>query len=83
MKKLIYLVVMIIANYAIEAQVKTPAPSPKAKIERVVGLTNVEVEYSRPSRKGRTIFGDLVPFGKVWRTGANGNTTISFSVIPS
>lgn len=79
MKKLIYLVVMIIANYAIEAQVKTPAPSPKAKIEQVVGLTNVEVEYSRPSRKGRTIFGDLVPFGKVWRTGANGNTTISFS----
>jgi tetratricopeptide (TPR) repeat protein len=45
----------------------------------MVGLTDVEVEYSRPGVKGRNIFGDLVPFGKVWRTGANSNTTISFS----
>jgi tetratricopeptide (TPR) repeat protein len=45
----------------------------------MVGLTDVEIEYSRPGTKGRNIFGDLVPFGKVWRTGANGNSTISFS----
>jgi tetratricopeptide (TPR) repeat protein len=62
-----------------EAQVKTPQSSPLAKIEQVVGLTTVQVEYSRPSAKGRTVYGDLVPFGKMWRTGANANTTISFS----
>ncbi len=70
---------MFIANYAIEAQVKTPQPSPKATVNQVVGLTDVSIDYSRPSMKGRTIFGDLVPFGKLWRTGANSNTTISFS----
>lgn len=70
---------MIIANYAIEAQVKTPAPSPKSVLTQVVGLTDVTIEYSRPSAKGRNVFGDLVPFGKVWRTGANANSTISFS----
>ena len=70
---------MMIVNFVVEAQVKTPAPSPKAKIEQVVGLTNVEIEYSRPSSKGRNVFGDLVPYGKLWRTGANKNTTVSFS----
>jgi Protein of unknown function (DUF2911) len=79
MRKIIFVLAMIIANYAIEAQVKTPAPSPKATLNQVIGLTDVTVEYSRPSAKGRTIFGDLVPFGKLWRTGANANTTISFS----
>lgn len=63
----------------VSAQIETPAPSPLQKIEQKVGLTDVTVEYSRPSKKGRTIFGDLVPYGKVWRTGANANTTISFS----
>lgn len=70
---------MMIANYAIEAQVKTPQPSPKSTLTQVVGLTNVEIVYSRPSAKGRDVFNNLVPFGKVWRTGANENTTISFS----
>ena len=79
MKKIIYVLAMIIVNYAIEAQVKTPQPSPKSVLNQVVGLTDVTVEYSRPSAKGRVIFGDLVPFGKVWRTGANSNTTVSFS----
>ncbi len=79
MRKLIYLLVMFVANYAIEAQVKTPQPSPKATVNQVVGLTDVSIDYSRPSMKGRTIFGDLVPFGKLWRTGANANTIISFS----
>lgn len=79
MKKIIYLFALIIANYAIEAQVKTPQPSPKSTLSQVVGLTDVTVEYSRPSAKGRTIFGDLVPFGQLWRTGANANSTVSFS----
>jgi hypothetical protein len=79
MKKIIYLITMIVFNYAIEAQVKTPQPSPKSVLNQVVGLTDVTIDYSRPSAKGRIVFGDLVPFGKLWRTGANANTTISFS----
>lgn len=79
MKKIILMLAMMIANYAIEAQVKTPQPSPKSTLTQVVGLTNVEIVYSRPSAKGRDVFNNLVPFGKVWRTGANENTTISFS----
>jgi Protein of unknown function (DUF2911) len=79
MRKIIYVLAMIIANYAIEAQVKTPAPSPKATVSQVIGLTDVSVDYSRPSAKGRIIFGDLVPFGKLWRTGANQNSMITFS----
>lgn len=61
------------------AQVQTPQPSPHSKIEQVVGLTNVSVEYSRPGVKERTIFGDLIPYGELWRTGANENTKITFS----
>jgi hypothetical protein len=79
MKKIILMLAMIIANFAIEAQVKTPQASPKATSEQIVGLTTVNLEYSRPSTKGRVIFGDLVPFGKLWRTGANANSIISFS----
>lgn len=61
------------------AQIKTPQASPSAKIEQTVGLTEFTVTYSRPSMKGREIFGDLVPYDKIWRTGANENTVISFS----
>ncbi len=61
-----------------EAQLKTPAPSPTQTIKQDVGLASVELNYSRPGMKGRKIFGDLVPFGKVWRTGANNATTITF-----
>jgi len=79
MKKIIFILAMIIANYVSEAQVKTPQPSPKSTLTQVVGLTTVEIVYSRPSAKGRDVFNNLVPFGKLWRTGANENTTISFS----
>ncbi|QBN18004.1 DUF2911 domain-containing protein [Flavobacterium nackdongense] len=79
MKKIIFVLAMIIANYVSEAQIKTPQPSPKCTLNQVVGLTNVEIVYSRPSAKGRDVFNNLVPFGKLWRTGANENTTISFS----
>lgn len=58
---------------------RLPAPSPAASVSRVVGVTKVTVEYSSPAVKGRTIWGDLVPFGEVWRTGANMSTDIEFS----
>ncbi|WP_269684710.1 DUF2911 domain-containing protein [Flavobacterium lacustre] len=79
MKKIIIALAIIIANFTIEAQVKTPQSSPKATIFQTVGLTDIEVVYSRPAARGRAVFGNLVPFGKLWRTGANENTTISFS----
>lgn len=63
----------------VELRVTTPQPSPFSKIEQKVGLTDVTIEYSRPGAKGRAIFGDLVPFGKKWRTGANANTKVTFS----
>lgn len=56
-----------------------PQPSPWAETEQMVGLTKMEIEYSRPGVKDRPIFGDLVPFEKIWRTGANSPTTIEFS----
>ncbi len=61
------------------AQIMAPQPSPSAKVEQKVGLTDVTLEYSRPAMRGREIFGDLVPFGEVWRTGANNNSKITFS----
>lgn len=79
MKKILFTFTVVFFINTIEAQVKIPQPSPKATLSQTVGLTNIVIEYSRPSIKGRTIFGDLVPFGKIWRTGANENTTISFS----
>jgi hypothetical protein len=79
MKKILIALVVIITQFTLEAQVKTPQASPKAVINQVVGLTDVEVVYSRPSAKGRAVFGNLVPFGQLWRTGANENTTVSFS----
>ena len=79
MKRIIFVLATIIASYVLNAQVKTPQPSPHSTLTQVVGLTDVTVDYSRPSAKGRVIFGDLVPFGKLWRTGANANTTVTFS----
>ncbi|MGB3618707.1 MAG: DUF2911 domain-containing protein [Catalinimonas sp.] len=61
-----------------QAQLQLPQPSPMAKVTQTVGLTDVTVEYSRPGMRGRDIFGDLVPYGEVWRTGANASTKITF-----
>lgn len=61
------------------AQVTTPPASPRGKISQQLGLTQVEVDYSRPSARGRDIMGGLVRYGDIWRTGANKNTTVSFS----
>lgn len=78
MKKLFIALAIILAPLASEAQVKTPQASPKGYIKQTVGLTDVEVTYSRPGARGRAVFGNLVPFGKLWRTGANENTIINF-----
>jgi hypothetical protein len=59
-------------------QLNTPQPSPTASIKQTFALSTIEISYSRPGVKGRKIFGDLVPYGKVWRTGANNPTTITF-----
>jgi len=78
LKNLSLLLLFVGLTATSNAQIKTPQPSPAAKMEQVVGLTDVTVEYSRPAMRGRTIFGDLVPYGKMWRTGANANTKITF-----
>ena len=68
-----------ISSSALNAQqLKVPAPSPLQTVKQAFALSDISVEYSRPSAKGRVIFGDVVPFGKVWRTGANGSTKITF-----
>lgn len=79
MKKITLLFSLLFVGAIAYTQVDTPAASPQSKIEQTVGLTDVTIEYARPSMKGRTIFGDLVPYGKLWRTGANARTKITFS----
>jgi tetratricopeptide (TPR) repeat protein len=79
MKKLIFTAIACCGLFIADAQLKTPAPSPTQTIRQDFGLGNIELSYSRPGMKGRKIFGDLVPFGKVWRTGANQATTVNFT----
>jgi len=78
MKKLIFSVIVACLLFTAEAQLKTPAPSPTQNVKQDFGLASIELSYSRPAVKGRKIFGDLVPYGQVWRTGANQATTITF-----
>lgn len=78
MKRLFIAIIVVLTGFVGFSQVQTPAASPFGKVQQTVGLTEVSVEYSRPSAKGRNIFGNLVPFGKTWRTGANANTIITF-----
>jgi len=79
MKKVLLQTLALLLTVSAFAQIKTPAPSPACEWEQAVGLTKIEVEYSRPGVKGRTIFAEdgLVPFGKTWRTGANSATKIT------
>lgn len=79
MKKLSLITALaVLFSFAAQAQLKTPAPSPLQTIKQAFALSDISIEYSRPSAKGRVIYGDLVPFGKVWRTGANQATKITF-----
>ena len=73
-------IVLSLSTLVIQAQtLKTPAPSTSQTIKQAFGLGDITLDYSRPSAKGRVIFGDVVPFGKMWRTGANAATKITFS----
>lgn len=78
-KPILYALMLLVAATSALAQVRTPRPSPKATLTQTVGLTDVTINYSRPGVKGRAIWGSLVPYDKVWRTGANEATTITFS----
>ncbi len=79
MKRLIIFFISLSMFRAGFGQITTPAPSPLCKLEQRVGLGTITVEYSRPGKKDRIVFGDLVPYGKRWRTGANAATKITFS----
>lgn len=72
------LICAIMSTTAFAQNLKVPAPSPSTTIKQDFALSSVELSYSRPAVKGRNVFGDLVPYGKVWRTGANAATTITF-----
>ena len=79
MKKLIFSLLLTVAcSFGALAQIQTPAASPEQTLTQSVGLSSVTVQYSRPAMRGRTIFGDLVPMDKLWRTGANKNTLVTF-----
>ncbi len=83
MKKFLFITALALVSLAAGAQVQTPAASPAGSVSTTVGLTDVKIDYSRPRAKGRKIFGTdatvLVPYDKIWRTGANNGTRISFS----
>jgi hypothetical protein len=73
------LLLLLFVPFYSMAQVLSPKPSPSATINQTVGLTDIKIEYSRPAMRGREVMGNLVPYGELWRTGANANTKISFS----
>lgn len=79
MKRILFAGLLLSASLLSEAQLKTPAPSPAQTLRQEFGLGNIEISYSRPGVRGRKVFGDLVPYGQVWRTGANNATTINFT----
>lgn len=72
------LAICMVSSTAFAQTVRTPAPSPNVSVKQEFALSSIDLSYSRPAVKGRTVFGDLVPWGKVWRTGANGATTLTF-----
>ena len=77
MKKLL-LTTFLAFSVAAYSQFTLPAASPRQKVEQQFSMSKITVDYGRPGVKGRKIFGDLVPFGKVWRLGANSSTKITF-----
>lgn len=78
-KLLILFVVFFAFNGLNAQQINMPQASPAAVVSQKMGLTDVNIEYSRPSMRGRKIFGELVPYGEVWRAGANAATILTFS----
>lgn len=79
MKKIILAVFALVSLSAANAQqLTTPQPSPTQTVKQNFGVSSIELSYSRPGLKGRKLYIDLAPTGKVWRTGANGATTLTF-----
>jgi len=80
MRKIFLAIIVFAITFSASPQsIKTPPPSPPQTIKQDFGISSIELSYSRPGVKGRKVFGDLVPYGKVWRTGANSATTIDFA----
>jgi len=79
LKTILFLVAISFVGLNLNAQtLKVPAPSPLQTIKQNFALSEITVEYSRPSAKGRVVFGDVVPFASIWRTGANSATKVTF-----
>ena len=78
MKKTVLLLMMSFGMLISAQNYNLPATSPRQTVTQQLSISNISVDYGRPAVKGRTIFGELVPFGKVWRAGANGTTKITF-----
>jgi len=78
MKKLIFSLALAVSVHAFAQQYNIPAVSPRQTVEQQFSVTKISIEYGRPAVKGRKVFGELVPFGQVWRAGANEATKITF-----
>ena len=79
LKTILFFLAITFYGLNLSAQtLKIPAPSPTQTIKQNFALSEITVEYSRPSAKGRVVFGDVVPFGSIWRTGANSSSKITF-----
>lgn len=79
MKTAVLAAIALICGTYIGAQIQSPPASPTFELKGTVGLTEVQIVYSRPSARGRSVAGELIPYNEVWRTGANASTKISFS----
>ncbi|MFN5149034.1 MAG: DUF2911 domain-containing protein [Flavobacteriia bacterium] len=79
MKNTVLSTLFAAVTISLSAQIQRPMASPQGKIEQKVGLTDLKIEYYRPSKSGRNVFGDVVPFNELWRTGANENTKFTAS----
>lgn len=78
MKKLFLTAFLSVSMLAFSQDYSVPAASPRQKVEQQFSISKIAIDYGRPAVKGRKIFGELVPYGKVWRAGANGATKITF-----
>ena len=75
----LFIAAFTLSSYTVDAQqLKVPAPSPLQTVKQAFALSDITIEYSRPGIKNRVIYGDVVPYGKTWRTGANQTTKITF-----
>lgn len=77
-KSITLALIILLGSNAIAQQLKVPAASPTQTVKQAFGISEITIEYSRPGVKGRVVFGEVVPFGKIWRTGANSTTKITF-----